>query len=486
MTKVHSLNLDLNFPLLNAVSAIESFGGSWTSIEIREGERGLKYLKSIATVDSVGASTRIEGSKMTNDEIKALIFDKLYVEKLEERDKQEVLGYYAVLDIILGSYKDIPITENSVKHLHNLLLKHSEKDQRHRGEYKQHANYVEQTNLDGSKIIIFKTTAPGIETEDAMRALFEWFDSDHSTPPLIKTSIFVYEFLSIHPFKDGNGRLSRLLATLLLLKFGYTWIQYVSFEHEIEQRKDQYYNVLRECQIARPNEEVTVWVMFFMDCLSNIQNKLMGKLDVQKNENQMSPREKIIYHYIDSHPGCQSGEIANDLNIPLPTIKRILTDMKNQHFLTQHGQGAGSNYSTATITKIKKNIALPLNENVPQKEFILKNRHSSIEITKIILNPKFQWTKPDDWSKILLGENLFLTITCHNKMGDMKQQSYYIMAFNNPCYYEPVFTLEYPVHIPQSLWEGIPKINEFPIKVIIEVTKSSKFDVMLVYDAVLE
>ena len=177
---------------------------------------------------------------MTNDEVRAFIFNTIKIEKLIARDHQEVLGYFNVLDIISESYQDIDITESSIRHLHSLLMKYSNKDQYHKGKYKLMKNSVEATQPDGTKTVIFDTAAPGFETGNAMRSLIEWYKNDNATPPLIKSAIFVYDFLSIHPFQDGNGRLSRLLATLLLLKHGYPWIQYISFEHEIENRKAEH------------------------------------------------------------------------------------------------------------------------------------------------------------------------------------------------------------------------------------------------------
>jgi Fic family protein len=100
----------------------------------------------------------------------------------------------------------------------------------------------------------------------------------------------VYDFLSIHPFQDGNGRLSRLLSTLLLLKNGYKWIQYVSFEHEIESRKSEYYQALRMRQAQRPNEDITIWINFFLNALRNIQIQLTSKLERSCMEIQLSPR----------------------------------------------------------------------------------------------------------------------------------------------------------------------------------------------------
>ena len=488
-SNIHTFKLNLSFEILGFLSAIDRFGGEWSGIERRQGTQTLKQLKSIATVHSVGASTRIEGSKMTNDEVRELIFKNIKIEKLVERDQQEVLGYFNVLDIISESYRDIDITENSLKNLHNQLMKYSDKDQYHKGNYKTTPNSVEATHPDGTKTIIFNTTPPGIQTEDAMRALIDWYHNDNTTPPLIKSAIFVYDFLSIHPFQDGNGRLSRLLGTLLLLKHGYPWIQYVSFEHEIENRKVEYYRVLMDCQQNRPGEDVTSWLVFFLDCLNNIQNNLKKKLETQKSENQLSPRDKMIYTFVENHPGCKSGEISKKLNIPLPTVKKLLTEMVDAKMLSKYGTGAGTNYTTEKLTMIKTDVVHTFINEVRSKEFLLLNRYAFVSIKKIILSPKFEWKQPNDWSNILLQQNLQLKVTCYNSKGEMRSQPYLIDTFNTVYHYQPIFTLNTPIHVPLSIWEKEPFDNEFPIKVVIELNCKEtelKFDVMIVYDAALE
>ena len=172
--------------LTNEISQIDRFDASWATIEKREGQT-LKQLKAIATVRSVGASTRIEGSKMTDDEVSVLI-NNLSISKLEERDQQEVAGYFEALELIAESFRDIEITENILKHLHNILMKYSEKDGWHKGNYKQLSNMVEAENVDGSKQVIFKTIEPGLATEDAMSKLIAWYKSDAQTLPLIKAA----------------------------------------------------------------------------------------------------------------------------------------------------------------------------------------------------------------------------------------------------------------------------------------------------------
>ena len=340
---VHTFKLSPNWKLIQAISILDRFDASWAAIEKKEGST-LKQLKSLATVRSVGASTRIEGSAMSDEEVKVLI-EKLAISKLEDRDSQEVAGYFEALDLISEVYPDMEISEGTIKNLHNLLMKHSQKDEWHRGNYKQHSNAVEATRPDGSKQVIFETAPPGFATEDAMRALIEWWHTDSETHPIVKCALFCYDFVSIHPFQDGNGRMSRLIATLLLLRNGYKWIQYVSFEHEIESRKSEYYQQLMQSQKQRPGEDIYNWVLFFLDCLNNISGQLMTKLSAQGTVANLSPKEKSVYLFIDNHPGSRSGDIAEKLNIGLPTVKKILTALVQQKLIVKHGAGAGTNYS---------------------------------------------------------------------------------------------------------------------------------------------
>ncbi|PUV22908.1 Fic family protein [Sphingobacterium athyrii] len=343
LENVHTQKLDLNWKLISLISEVDRFDASWQAIERREGQ-SLKELKSIATVRSVGASTRIEGSKLSDDEVDVLL-KSMDISKLQERDQQEVAGYFEVLDLIDESYEFIPVSENGLKNLHNQLLKYSEKDQWHKGDYKQHTNAVEAHLPDGTTQIIFQTTAPGFATEDAMREMFEWYDTDNITHPLVKVALFCYEFVSIHPFQDGNGRLSRLLSTLLLRKYGYQWIRYVSFEHEIESQKTEYYRVLRACQAQRPGEDISEWVMFFLTCLRNIQEALLRKLDARSVTQTLSPKEKTLLLIIEGNPGIKTSEIAGKMGASNSTIKRMLDKLINAKLIERHGSGPGSYYT---------------------------------------------------------------------------------------------------------------------------------------------
>lgn len=341
--EVYNLKLKIDWTLINLISEIDRFDANWTAIERKEGQ-SLKELKSLATVRSVGASNRIEGNKMSDEEVDVML-QKIDITKLTDRDSQEVVGYFEVLDLISESYVNISLSESHIKSLHNVLMKYSVNDQWHKGNYKQHSNAVEASFPDGTRQIIFQTTEAGFATDDAIRQLLNWYNSETDVHPLIKVASFVYDFLSVHPFQDGNGRLSRLISTFLLLRKGYKWIQYVSFEHEIENRKNEYYQVLRNCQAQRPNEDITVWIQFFLSCLSNIQLQLITKLNKSGLDTKLSPREKSIFMIIQNRPNIQSGKIAEKLAIPAPTVKRILSELLKKGLIEKQGSGRNVSYT---------------------------------------------------------------------------------------------------------------------------------------------
>ena len=480
---IHTFLLELDMGLVNVLSNIDRFGGEWIAIEKREGQ-SLRQLKSIATVRSVGASTRIEGSGMTDDEVD-IFLNRMDISKLTERDQQEVAGYYEALDLITQSFTDIPVSENSLKQLHAAGMKYSEKDVWHKGNYKQHSNRVEATNPDGTKHIVFQTTEPGFPTGEAMKKLVEWYRSADETHPIIRAALFVYDFLSIHPFQDGNGRLSRLITTLLLLQHGYSWVQYVSFEHEIENRKKEYYRVLMQCQRQRPGENVYPWIIFFTDCLKNMRDHLLKKLDVHEITTRMTQREKRIYSFIEAHPGCKSGEIARKLEVPLPTIKRILAEMHNSGTISKYGIGAGTNYVVESTQSIKSGMTFTLSNTEGVKKFILPNSLAFIELRKIVLTPLFSYKEADDWSVKLTRNGLGFKVTISNKSGKTVSQIFSILAYNSPYHRQPVFTITRPIYIPGSFWDTAIGKDEYPLYAEIELTGSSDqidFDATFIYD----
>ena len=267
--------------LLTTTARIDLYKGKWQLLEKKD-NRYLKELRTLATIQSIGSSTRIEGATLTNEEVETLL-KNMKVTKFRTRDEQEVGGYYDVLSMVLDRYIHIELSVSNIKTLHNLLLKYSDKDQRHKGDYKQFTNKIVATYPDGHQRTIFNTTEPHL-VEKQMDELVEWTNRELANEDfhsLFVIATFVYEFLSIHPFQDGNGRLSRLLTMLLLLREGYDFVQYISFEDIIERRKPDYYRSLMAGQQKRGTDEEIIkdWLLFFLSSIEEIIIKLTEKYE---------------------------------------------------------------------------------------------------------------------------------------------------------------------------------------------------------------
>lgn len=330
------------------LSQVDLFKGRWGHMEHKE-KRYLKELRDMATIQSIGSSTRIEGANLTDDEVKQLL-KSVQINKLDKREEQEVVGYYEALELILEHYPDIEISERYFHQLHTVLLKYSTKDQRHKGHYKNLSNQVVANYPDGEQKVIFNTTEPHL-TANAMQGLIGWVNLqlvEKKLHPILITAIFVYEFLSIHPYQDGNGRLSRLLTTLLLLKQEYNFVEYVSFEHVIENRKDMYYRVLMETQKHRgtDNEILDKWVIFFLDCLINLTEKLKDKYEAYNSlKINTNARQKEVLAYIEMHKTVQVKDLDNDFSqYSRNTLKKDLQYLVKEGLVLTTGAGRGVKY----------------------------------------------------------------------------------------------------------------------------------------------
>jgi Fic family protein len=344
------LNFDAKTMLLliRQIGYVDTFHGGWLTIEERE-SRYLRQLRYVATIESTGSSTRIEGATLSDDEVRELL-DAVKITQLRTRDEQEVVGYFECLDTILDNYGEIRLTENYILQLHNILLRYSEKDHRHRGTYKNLPNKVVANYPGGKQSVIFNTTEPHLVKKE-METLIEWtnkaFDEGELHPLLI-TGTFVYEFLSIHPFQDGNGRLSRLLTTLLLLRSGYLFVQYVAFESLIEERKTEYYKALMAGQKDRytENERIGKWLVFFLDCLSSLVRKLELKYDTYNRKGTyLKERQQQLIGMIKKAQPVRLGDVAKAFPATSPnTLKKDLAYLVNEHVLGKTGKGKGTSY----------------------------------------------------------------------------------------------------------------------------------------------
>ncbi len=337
-----------NQKILSLIGEIDLYKGKWNAIEKQENIY-LKELRKIATIESIGSSTRIEGATLTDKEIKELL-NNVKITELKSRDEQEVIGYYDTLEIIYENFNNIPLTENYIKQLHQNLLRHSSKDDRHRGGYKSLSNKVVANYPGGIQKIIFNTTEVHL-VENEMKDLISWTNEQldkKGIHPLIVIGLFIYEFLSIHPFQDGNGRLSRLLTTLLLMKKDYLFIQYVSFENLIEQSKKDYYQALMEGQKDRNSEDenISKWSVFFLDKLNILTQKLDGKYDVFKSKGgYLNERQKKIREYIIENQPLKFSDISKRFNeINIHTLKKDMLYMRKEKMVESLGKGKGTVY----------------------------------------------------------------------------------------------------------------------------------------------
>jgi Fic family protein len=286
---------------------------------------------------------------MTDKEVSDLL-KNIKVTKFKSRDEEEVAGYYEALQIIIDHYEEIPLSESQIKNLHNMLLKFSGKDQHHRGDYKKLTNKVVANYPGGQQKVIFQTTEPHL-TAPEMQYLIDWTrDQFENGPlhPLLTISVFVYEFLSIHPFQDGNGRMARLLTNLLLLRAGYLFIQYISFEHLIEEQKKEYYETLMQGQKNRgtTEENMSQWISFFLECLQTLTERLEQKYNNFKSKaNYLNDRQKRIVDFVKENQPVKLNDIRMAFaDISINTIKKDLQYLKTEGRIETAGERRGMVY----------------------------------------------------------------------------------------------------------------------------------------------
>lgn len=335
--------------ILAIIAELEEFKGQWQLLSMLAPER-LSALQRVATIESIGSSTRIEGSRLSDKEI-AQLLQQVTAESFSSRDAQEVAGYADVMQTIFRAWSDIPINENHIKQLHRDLLRYSEKDNRHRGEYKKSSNNVAAFDKTGKQIgIIFETATP-FDTPRFMRELISWFVKMRDTKQLhalILIAIFVVVFLEIHPFQDGNGRLSRVLTTLLLLQSGYLYVPYSSLESVIEHNKESYYVALRQTQTTirteKPNWQT--WLIFFLRSLQKQKQQLAAKIEREKLLLNTLPDIALqIIEYAQQHGRVTINELVQITHANRNTLKVHLRKLVRDRHLILHGSGKGAWYS---------------------------------------------------------------------------------------------------------------------------------------------
>lgn len=337
--------------LLALISEVDEFKGAWRALGTLAPER-LKALRHVATIESIGSSTRIEGSKLTDREVEHLLAN-LDIKRFSSRDEQEVGGYAEVMETVFHAWEDIPITQNHIKQLHRDLLRHSDKDERHRGEYKTLRNDVGAFDADGKMIgIVFEMATP-FDTPRRMTELVTWLNDARELKrihPLLIVSVFIVTFLEIHPFQDGNGRLSRVLTTLLLLQAGYAYVPYSSLESVIENSKEGYYLALRQTQgtIRTESPNWQPWIMFFTRALQQQKRRLAVKVEREKTALSALPMLAVkILDYARDNGRVTTRDMVRETGASPNTLKATFTSLVKKGLLVRNGGGRSTWYTLA-------------------------------------------------------------------------------------------------------------------------------------------
>ncbi len=346
---VHKFDHRIKAPEPNIVALLGEIDGIRGEFKsgLRMAPQAITNLKRSTLITSAGASTRIEGAKINDAEVEK-IMRGLAVSKFADRDSQEVQGYLETLQNVFDSFEVLPLRESVVTSLHNQLLKYSTKDDMHRGVYKKKENTVGVLGADGTVAKVLFETTPAYLVPKEMQELVEWTRDaleKNRFHHLLVIANFIVEFLKIHPFEDGNGRLSRILTNLLLLRSGYTFAQYVSHEQIVERRKDEYYVALRKSQETfRAGDTITPWLHFFFSTVKEQALNALSHLEEEKVEDILSPKQYEVWKYLSRVGEASRGDIAKDTGIVEVTVRQALNRLRTLGKIKRIGQGRGTRY----------------------------------------------------------------------------------------------------------------------------------------------
>ena len=340
--------IKLSQEVLTKIAKIDQFNGAWQG-GLRLSPQILGRLKAWVVITSTGSSTRIEGAKMTDEEI-ARFLRGLKNQPPKGRDEQEVAGYANLIGRVFDNWKTVKLSEGWILQFHSILLHFSEKDKTHRGKYKDAPNTVVTTNQRGERVVLFEPTPPHLVKKELLEA-FEWTNDRLEKKiihPLLVVANFIFEFLAIHPFKDGNGRLSRALTNLLLLKSGYGYMPYVSLDEIVERTRAEYYLALRATQKRHKTkgEDITPWVNYFLGALLEQSEKARRLMESDRPEKLLSEKQTRVYQLFTNSNALGVSEVYRILEgeVFRATVKQALSRLVSLKLLERIGQARGTRY----------------------------------------------------------------------------------------------------------------------------------------------
>ena len=328
------------------IAKIDELKGQWSG-SLALNPKILHQLKKSVVITSSASSTRIEGAKMTDQEVERFL--RGIKQKIpKNRDEEEVAGYADLLGRIFDNYNSLKINESRILEFHKIMLAFSKKDKEHCGKYKTRDNTVAIVENGKIKRILFKPTPPYLVKKE-MDDLFEWLKERQEKKDLhslVMIANFIFEFLAIHPFIDGNGRLSRALTNLMMLQNGYGFVPYVSLEEIFEERQSEYYLALRKTQKNHKtkNEDITPWLNFFLDAVLSQTQKALNLLEGKENTKLLSEAQEKIYDLFTGGIELKVSEIQRKVKIPMPTVKQSISKLVEYKLVEKIGQGPATRY----------------------------------------------------------------------------------------------------------------------------------------------
>lgn len=329
--------------ILGYISQIHEYKGKLSNIELQNKSK-INKLVEIAKIQSTEASNKIEGIVTTSTRIKQICENKTMP---KTRDEKEILGYRDVLNTIHENHDYIPIKSSYILQLHGDLYKFSEKSIG--GKFKNVQNYISETRADGSSFVRFQPLEP-YETPNAMDRLCEEFNiasSKEEIDSLILIPIYILDFLCIHPFNDGNGRMSRLLTLLLLYKFNYNVGKFISIEKIIEETKSSYYDALQTSSVnwINNNNNPTEFIKYMLSIILKAYRDFETRANIllEKKSKALTQVQDIVNTKIGKF--TKSDIVTLCPTLSETTIERCLKTLLDQNKIEKHGDRKGSYYT---------------------------------------------------------------------------------------------------------------------------------------------
>ena len=320
--------------VINYLSLIHEYKGK-QSLYIQQKPSELERLVEIAKVQSTEASNSIEGIRTTETRLRQLMSEKTAP---RNPDEKEIAGYRDALNIVHENFDYIPLTPNYILQLHKVLLSHT--DSAFDGSFKNVQNYISATDNKGNRFTLFTPMAP-YETPEAMQEICDEYNraiGEGRVDPLLIIPVFIHDFLCIHPFIDGNGRMSRLLTTLLLYRAGFKIGKYISLEAKIAKAKDAYYASLEDSQIGwhEQQDDPTVFVKYLLSTIIAAYRDLDERIQIVSTTSL-----NTIRNAIDNKLGKFTKRDILELcpNLSASTVERHLKKLTAEGYISKHGEG---------------------------------------------------------------------------------------------------------------------------------------------------